>query len=174
MANDIFAGLYADIFVSSSIDNQNINGPDFTRISELSVWPETGIERASIEVPNFSSPVSRKLVGRASIPDVAFSVSYIPGETTHESLRAMAESGSRGQFKIVYWTDETRTVGMAKVFNGFITSSGFTGGSDSAVTLNFTLTVDKQVVTGVIDNTSSGGGGSGGNTSGSSGTGSNP
>ncbi|KAE9796871.1 hypothetical protein GP662_27970 [Escherichia coli] len=55
---------------------------------------------------------------------------------------------------------------MAKVFNGFITSSGFTGGSDSAVTLNFTLTVDKQVVTGVIDNTSSGGG--------SGGTGSNP
>ena len=58
---------------------------------------------------------------------------------------------------------------MAKVFNGFITSSGFTGGSDSAVTLNFTLTVDKQVTTGVIDNASSGGGSGGG----SGGTGSN-
>jgi len=165
MANDIFAGLYADIFFSESIDNQNINGPDFTKIKELSVWPETGIERSSIEVPNFSSPISRKLVGRASIPDVSFSVNYIPGETTHEALRALAETGSRGQFKIVYWTDETLTLGVAKVFNGFITSSGFTGGSDAAVTLNFTLTVDKQVATGVIDNTS---------TPPSSGTGSNP
>ncbi|WP_312953701.1 phage tail tube protein [Atlantibacter hermannii] len=153
MANDIFAGLYADIFFSESIENQNINGPDFTKIKELSVWPETGIERSSIEVPNFSSPISRKLVGRASIPDVSFSVNYIPGETTHEALRAMAETGSRGQFKIVYWTDETLTLGVAKVFNGFITNSGFTGGSDAAVTLNFTLTVDKQVATGVIDNT---------------------
>lgn len=159
MANDIFAGLYVDVFLSDKTDNTSVQGTDFVLIPELSAFPETGIERTVIDVPNFSSDTNRKLVGRASIPDIALSLNYIPGDLMHEKIRALGDSGTKAQFKIVYYTDATKTIGLASVYNGFISSANLSGGADAVVTQNFTLAIDKRVISQVVDTSMSGGSG---------------
>ncbi|WP_446925477.1 hypothetical protein [Klebsiella pneumoniae] len=63
----------------------------------------------------------------------------------------MAEDGKRGQFKIVYWLDATKTTGVGKVYNGFLSNATFGGGETEVTSLALTLSVDGgPVASGVI------------------------
>lgn len=152
--NDIFAGLYVSVYLSDKTGNTSIAGTDFQEITEVSAFPEIGIERQVIDVPNFSTPTNRKLVGRSSINDVSLSVNYVPGDIVHEKLIALADTGTKAQFKIIYWTDESKEYGLATVYNGFISSANMSGGSDAVVAQNFNIAIDKRVITGIVDTSS--------------------
>ncbi|MCV5631883.1 hypothetical protein OFN23_27310, partial [Escherichia coli] len=102
---------------------------------------------------NFSHKYSRKLVGRGSVPDIDLTVNYIP-ESVHDVLIKLAEDGKRGQFKIVYWVDASKDLGVAKVYNGFLSSAVHNGGESEVSGLTLTLSVDGgPVASGVIDTT---------------------
>lgn len=150
---DIFAGSYVSVFYNSEITNTDINSEKFVEIPETGAFPSTGIEREVITAPNFSHKYSRKLVGRGSVPDIDLTVNYIP-ESVHDVLIKLAEDGKRGQFKIVYWVDASKNLGVAKVYNGFLSSAVHNGGESEVSGLTLTLSVDGgPVASGVIDTT---------------------
>lgn len=150
---DVFAGSYVSVFYSDDVKNVALDSDKFKEIPEISVFPQSGIERSVIAVPNFTSKYGRKLVGRGSVPSIDMSVNYIP-ESIHDALFELCENGQRGQFKIVYWIDATKDVGMAVVYNGFLAKASFSGGEEAVVAQEMTLEVDGgPVVKGVIDNT---------------------
>ncbi|HBT3063107.1 TPA: hypothetical protein MBF00_000590 [Klebsiella aerogenes] len=150
---DIFAGSYVSVFYNSEITNTDINSEKFVEVPETAAFPSTGIEREVIVAPNFSHVYSRKLVGRGSVPDIDLTVNYIPG-SVHDQLFKLAEDGKRGQFKIVYWIDATKTVGIASVYNGFLSSATRNGGETEATGQTMTLAVDGgPVAQGIIDTT---------------------
>ncbi|EKT3979534.1 hypothetical protein QEF67_000012 [Klebsiella aerogenes] len=150
---NIFAGSYVSVFYNTDVTNTDLNNDKFVEVPETAAFPQTGIEREVITAPNFSHVYSRKLVGRGSVPDIDLTVNYIPG-SVHDQLIKLAEDGKRGQFKIVYWIDATKTVGTAIVYNGFLSSATRNGGETEVVSLAMTLAVDGgPVVEGVIDTT---------------------
>jgi hypothetical protein len=138
---DIFAGSYVDAFYSEKTDNTSIEGTDFKPIPEVGGFPEAGMERDVIVAANYSHKYNRKLVGRANVPDIDMPVNYIPG-SVHDNLIKLCEDGTRFQVKFIYWTDGTKKVGLAKVFNVFLASAGITGGEADVVQRTFTFAVD--------------------------------
>lgn len=147
---DIFAGSYVSVFYNSDVTNKEFDSEKFLEVPETGAFPSTGIEREVITAPNFTHKYSRKLVGRGSVPDIDLTVNYIPG-SIHDSLYKMAEDGTRGQFKVVYWIDATKTVGVGKVYNGFLSNATFNGGESDVTSLAMTLSVDGgPVAVGVI------------------------
>ncbi|EOF4342366.1 hypothetical protein ABR847_006920 [Enterobacter hormaechei] len=156
MQKDLFAGSWVSVFYNSDISNVDMNSQDFVEIPETGAFPQTGIEREVITVPNFTHKYSRKLIGRGSVPDIDLTVNYIPG-SIHDQLFQLAEDGKRGQFKIVYWMDATREVGVATVYNGFLSTANRNGGESEQVSQTMTLSVDGgPIASGIIDKTSSG------------------
>lgn len=153
---DVFAGSYVSVFYNSDTANTDIDSVKFEEVPEAAAFPTSGIEREVINVPNFTHKFGRKLVGRASVPSMDMSVNYIPG-SIHDSLKSLAESGKRGQFKIVYWFDADKTAGMGIVYNGFLSKANITGGETDSVKLEMTLEVDKgPVASGIIAPVASG------------------
>lgn len=142
---DVFAGSYVSVFYNSDITNAEMDSVKFQEVPEAAAFPTSGIEREVINVPNFTHKFGRKLVGRASVPAIDISVNYIPG-SIHDSLKALAESGKRGQFKIVYWFDADKTAGVGIIYNGFLSKATITGGETDSVKLEMTLEVDKGPV----------------------------
>ncbi|HBZ8158464.1 TPA: hypothetical protein MM329_000677 [Escherichia coli] len=150
---DIFAGSYVSIFFNKDVLNKDLNSKDFIEVPETGAFPSTGIEREVITAPNYSHKYGRKLVGRGSVPDIDLTVNYIP-ESIHDELYQLAEDGKRGQFKVVYWIDASKEVGIAKVYNGFLSNATFNGGESDVNSLSLTLSVDGgPVATGIVDNT---------------------
>ncbi|MGS3297121.1 hypothetical protein ACB364_20130 [Enterobacter hormaechei] len=148
---DIFAGNYVSIYYNSDITNKDFNAPEFVEIPETGAFPATGIEREVIQAPNFTHKYNRKLAGRGSVPDIDLTVNYIP-KSVHDQLYKLCEDSKRGQFKVVYWVDDTKTVGVGKVYNGFITNATFGGGETEVASLAMTLSVDGgPVAVGVIE-----------------------
>ncbi|HAW2200212.1 TPA: hypothetical protein JLO99_002737 [Escherichia coli] len=149
---DIFAGSYVSVYFNSDVTNLDINSEKFTEIPETGAFPATGIEREVIVAPNFSHAYSRKLVGRGSVPDVDLTVNYIPG-SIHDQLYKLAEDGKRGQFKVVYWVDATKELGIGKVYNGFLSNATFNGGETEVTSLAMTLAVDGgPIASDIVDN----------------------
>ncbi|WP_039660904.1 hypothetical protein [Pantoea sp. MBLJ3] len=142
---DVFAGSYVSVFYNSDITNEDIDSVKFQEVPEAAAFPTSGIEREVINVPNFTHKFGRKLVGRASVPSIDISVNYIPG-SIHDSLKQLAESGKRGQFKLVYWFDADKSAGVGIVYNGFLSKANITGGETDSVKLEMTLEVDKGPV----------------------------
>ncbi|KKF38385.1 MULTISPECIES: hypothetical protein [Hafniaceae] len=138
---DVFAGSYVTAFYGSDVKNTDFDNKDFVEIPEVAAFPETGMERAVIDVPNYSTKYNRKLVGRGSVPSIDMTVNYIPG-SVHEKLVKACEDGTRIQVKFVYWVDATKTVGVGVVYNGFLSKSTLTGGDSDVVGRAFTLEVD--------------------------------
>lgn len=153
MALDIFAGSYVSGYYSSDTTNTTLAGTDFVEIPELAAFPETGIEREVITPANFSSPYSRKLVGRASVPSIDITVNYIP-ESVHDKLVKSFDDSKRIQIKFVYWLDATKTKGVAVVYNGSLSKATIAGGESDVVTRAFSFEVDGgPVAQGIIDTT---------------------
>ncbi|MBX4527634.1 hypothetical protein [Klebsiella pneumoniae] len=147
---DIFAGSYVSVYYNSNVDNTQFDSDEFVEIPETGAFPQTGIEREVITAPNYTHKYSRKLAGRGSVPDIDLTVNYIP-ESIHDQLYKLAEDGKRGQFKIVYWLDATKTTGVGKVYNGFLSNATFGGGETEVTSLALTLSVDGgPVASGVI------------------------
>lgn len=147
---DIFAGSYVSVFYNSDTENKAFDSKDFVEIPETGAFPQSGIEREVITAPNYTHKYNRKLAGRGSVPDIDLTVNYIP-ESIHDQLYQLAESGKRGQFKIVYWLDAEKKVGVGKVYNGFLTNATWGGGESEVVSLAMTLSVDGgPVASGVI------------------------
>lgn len=153
MQKDIFAGSYVSVFYNTDVANVDIDSQDFIEVPETAAFPQTGIEREVITAPNFSHKYSRKLVGRGSVPDIDLTVNYIPG-SVHDQLFKLVEDGKRGQFKIVYWMDASKEVGLATVYNGFLSSATRNGGETEVASQAMTLAVDGgPVATGIINKT---------------------
>lgn len=148
---DVFAGSYISIFFNKDVTNKVLDSKDFVEVPETGAFPSTGIEREAITVPNYSHTYGRKLVGRGSVPDIDLTVNYIPG-SVHDELVKLAEDGKRGQFKVVYWVDASREIGIGKVYNGFLANATFNGGESDVVSLAMTLSVDGgPIATGIIE-----------------------
>ncbi len=153
MAQDIFSGNYVSAFISDDVDNATINGTAFTQLAELANFPEIGVDRNIIEAINMGASSNRKLVGRATLPDIPLIINYIPQDTTHEKMKHLATTGKKFQLKLVYWVDETKTFGLAQVYNVYVANMSITGGTDAVVQLSFTLACDKLIVSGIVDTT---------------------
>lgn len=138
---DIFSGGLVGLFLHEEITNKDLNSEAYVEIPECSAFPETGIERNTIDVPNFSNAYNRKLVGRMSVPDIELSVNYMAG-SVHDKLVKAAEEGKRIQIKVVYYIDATKTAGIQIAYNGFLAKTSLTGGEDAVVGRSFTFSVD--------------------------------
>ncbi|PEH74291.1 hypothetical protein [Edwardsiella tarda] len=138
---DIFSGGMVGIAMNESVANKDLGSESYIDIPECAAFPETGVERGTINVPNFSSPYNRKLVGRMSVPDITLNVNYIPG-SAHDKLVKAAEDGKRIQIRICYYSDSTKTAGIAIAYNGFISKANMTGGDEAVVAREFTFSVD--------------------------------
>lgn len=138
---DIFSGGMVGLFLHEDVTNTDLASESYVEIPECAAFPETGIERSTIDVPNFSSPYNRKLVGRMSVPDIEISVNYMAG-SVHDKLVKAAEEGKRIQVKIVYYIDATKQSGIQIAYNGFLAKAALTGGEDAVVGRNFTFSVD--------------------------------
>lgn len=163
MSNDVFIGSNVDVYFSKKTDNTSIQGVDFALVDQVSVYPETGGSRNVIEVVNYSNPETAKLVGKKSVPDITLQLNYIIGDPQHEALKALFESGERAQFKIIFWMDQAKTIGIVKIYNGFIASISQTGGDDTATQLTFVISVNKTILNSILDNTVIDSSGSGSN-----------
>ncbi|EHK1726625.1 hypothetical protein J9G62_004048, partial [Escherichia coli] len=60
--NDIFTGSQIGIFYHSDTKNTDLAHEGYEEIKECAGFPETGVERSTIEVKSFSSQYNRKLV----------------------------------------------------------------------------------------------------------------
>ncbi|EHI3273295.1 hypothetical protein J9089_003256 [Salmonella enterica] len=139
---DIFSGGLVGLFLHDDVTNKDLKSEAYVEIPECAAFPETGIERNTIDVPNFSNAYNRKLVGRMSVPDIELSVNYMPGNEAHEKLIKAAEDGKRIQIKICYYVDATKTSGIQIAYNGFLSKTTLTGGEDAVVGRSFTFAVD--------------------------------
>ncbi|HEK0666382.1 TPA: hypothetical protein SMP26_001874 [Proteus mirabilis] len=142
---DIFSGGYVSVFMHSDIKNVDLGSEAYKELPEVSAFPETGTSRSSIDVPNFSSAYNRKLVGRASTPDITLKFNYIP-KSEHDKLIECANNGTRVQIKIEYYTDATKKSGLAIAYNGFISSDKMTGDAEAVVGREMTFVVDGGAV----------------------------
>ncbi|EAB0069287.1 hypothetical protein VQ207_000308 [Salmonella enterica] len=138
---DIFSGGLVGLFLHEDVTNKDLNSESYVEIPECAAFPETGIERNTIDVPNFSNAYNRKLVGRMSVPDIEISVNYMAG-SVHDKLVKAAEDGKRIQLKVVYYIDSTKKSGIQIAYNGFLAKSTLTGGEDAVVGRSFTFSVD--------------------------------
>ncbi|EBD1065844.1 hypothetical protein G4E98_001006 [Salmonella enterica] len=138
---DIFSGGLVSVFMHDDVTNKDLKSESYVELPEVSAFPETGIERNTIDVPNYSSAYNRKLVGRMSVPAIELSFNYMAG-SSHEKLIKAAEEGKRIQLKIAYYVDAAKTSGIQIAYNGFISKSSLTGGEDAVVGRNFTFEVD--------------------------------
>ncbi|EDT7800730.1 hypothetical protein CCF60_003149 [Salmonella enterica subsp. enterica serovar Berkeley] len=138
---DIFAGGLVSVFMHEDVANKDLESEGYVELPEVSAFPETGIERSTIDVPNFSSAYNRKLVGRMSVPAIELSVNYMAG-SSHDKLVKAAEEGKRVQIKVVYYVDAAKTSGIHIAYNGFVSKTSLTGGEDAVVGRTFTFEVD--------------------------------
>lgn len=84
--NDIFTGSQIGIFYHSDTKNTDLAHEGYEEIKECAGFPETGVERSTIEVKSFSSQYNRKLVGKMNVSDLTLSVNYIPSDPVHAKL----------------------------------------------------------------------------------------
>ncbi|HDJ9688195.1 TPA: hypothetical protein PRS15_003585 [Escherichia coli] len=140
--NDIFTGSQIGIFYHSDTKNTDLTHEGYEEITECAGFPETGVERSTIEVKSFSSQYNRKLVGKMNVSDLTLSVNYIPSDPVHAKLDAAAEAGTRIQIKVEYYIDATRKTGIHTAFNGFISKATMQGDDESVVTKEYTFVVD--------------------------------
>ncbi|EDQ0980166.1 hypothetical protein GRG99_002412 [Salmonella enterica subsp. enterica serovar Virchow] len=138
---DIFSGGLVSVFMHDDVSNKDLDSESYVELPEVSAFPETGIERSTIDVPNFSSAYNRKLVGRMSVPAIELSVNYMAG-SSHDKLVKAAEDGKRVQIKVVYYVDAAKTSGIQIAYNGFVSKTAMTGGEDAVVGRTFTFEVD--------------------------------
>lgn len=139
---DIFSGGLVGLFLHEDIENKDLESDAYLEIPECAAFPETGVERSTIDVPNFSGPYNRKLVGRMSVPDIELTINYMPGNEVHEKLIKATEDGKRVQLKIAYYVDATKKSGIQIAYNGFLSKTTMTGGEDAVVGRTFTFVVD--------------------------------
>ncbi|EJC7926144.1 TPA: hypothetical protein RM300_004040 [Escherichia coli] len=139
---DIFSGGLVGLFLHDDIENKDLESDAYLEIPECAAFPETGVERSTIDVPNFSGAYNRKLVGRMSVPDIELSINYMPGNEVHEKLIKATEDGKRVQLKISYYVDATKKSGIQIAYNGFLSKTTMTGGEDAVVGRTFTFVVD--------------------------------
>lgn len=140
--NDIFTGGQIGIFYHSNTANTDLAHEGYEEIKECAGFPETGVERSTIEVKSFSSQYNRKLVGKLSVSDLTLKVNYLPSDQTHAKLDAAAEAGTRIQIKVEYYIDATRKTGIRTAFNGFISKATMQGDDESVITKEYTFVVD--------------------------------
>lgn len=138
---DIFAGSLVSVFMHEDVKNVDLKSEAYVELPEVAAFPETGVERNVIDVPNFSSQYNRKLVGRMSVPSIELSVNYMAG-SSHDKLVKAAEDGKRVQLKIVYYIDAAKTSGIQIAYNGFVSKTALNGGEDAVVGRSFTFEVD--------------------------------
>lgn len=138
---DIFQGGLVSVFMHEDVANTELDHESYVELPECSAFPETGIERNVIDVPNFSSQYNRKLVGRMSVPSIELSFNYMAG-SAHDKLIKAAEDGKRIQIKIAYYVDAAKTSGIQIAYNGFVSKTSLTGGEDQVVGRTFTFEVD--------------------------------
>lgn len=139
---DIFSGGLVGLYLHDDIENKDLESDAYQEIPECAAFPETGVERSTIDVPNFSGAYNRKLVGRMSVPDIELSINYMPGNAVHEKLIKATEDGKRVQLKIAYYVDATKKSGIQIAYNGFLSKTTMTGGEDAVVGRTFTFVVD--------------------------------
>ena len=139
---DIFTGGLVSLFYHADTTNTDLADEAYEEIKECAGFPETGIERGTVEVKSFSSQYNRKLVGKLNVPDLTLTVNYIPGESVHEKLIKAAEDGTRIQIKVEYYVDAAKRTGIRTAFNGFISKVAMNGGDEEVVTKEFTFAVD--------------------------------
>ncbi|HFF8996828.1 hypothetical protein HHJ34_15905 [Escherichia coli] len=139
---DIFSGGLVGLYLHDDIENSDLESDAYQEIPECAAFPETGVERSTIDVPNFNGPYNRKLVGRMSVPDIELSINYMPGNEVHEKLIKATEDGKRVQLKIAYYIDATKKSGVHIAYNGFLSKTTMTGGEDAVVGRTFTFVVD--------------------------------
>ncbi|TXO52986.1 hypothetical protein FV243_10760 [Escherichia coli] len=139
---DIFSGGLVGLYLHDDIENKDLESDAYREIPECAAFPETGVERSTIDVPNFSGAYNRKLVGRMSVPDIELSINYMPGNEVHEKLIKATEDGKRVQLKIAYYVDATKKSGIQIAYNGFLSKTTMTGGEDAVVGRTFTFVVD--------------------------------
>lgn len=139
---DIFSGGLVGLYLHDDIENSDLESDAYQEIPECAAFPETGVERSTIDVPNFNGPYNRKLVGRMSVPDIELSINYMPGNEVHEKLIKATEDGKRVQLKIAYYVDATKKSGVHIAYNGFLSKTTMTGGEDAVVGRTFTFVVD--------------------------------
>lgn len=139
---DIFTGGLVSMFYHADTTNTDLADEAYEEIKECAGFPETGIERGTVEVKSFSSQYNRKLVGKLNVPDLTLTVNYIPGDAVHEKLIKAAEDGTRIQIKVEYYVDAAKQTGIRTAFNGFISKVAMNGGDEEVVTKEFTFAVD--------------------------------
>nr|HEK5348805.1 hypothetical protein [Escherichia coli]HEK5408670.1 hypothetical protein [Escherichia coli]HEK5602089.1 hypothetical protein [Escherichia coli]HEK7404924.1 hypothetical protein [Escherichia coli]HEK7499900.1 hypothetical protein [Escherichia coli] len=139
---DIFSGGLVGLYLHDDIENSDLESDAYQEIPECAAFPETGVERSTIDVPNFNGPYNRKLVGRMSVPDIELSINYMPSNEVHEKLIKATEDGKRVQLKIAYYIDATKKSGVHIAYNGFLSKTTMTGGEDAVVGRTFTFVVD--------------------------------
>ncbi|ELJ4565830.1 hypothetical protein RTF71_002908 [Escherichia coli] len=139
---DIFSGGLVGLFLQEDVSNKDLDAETYLEIPECAAFPETGVERSTVDVPNFGGPYNRKLVGRMSVPDIELSINYMPGNEVHEKLIKATEDGKRVQIKIAYYIDATKKSGVHIAYNGFLSKTTMTGGEDAVVGRTFTFVVD--------------------------------
>ncbi|EMS0847282.1 hypothetical protein WKQ80_003663 [Escherichia coli] len=139
---DIFTGGLVSLFYHADTTNTQLDHSGYEEIKECAGFPETGIERGTVEVKSFSSQYNRKLVGKLNVPDLTLTVNYIPGDAVHAKLDKAAEDGTRIQIKIEYYVDAGKQTGIRTAFNGFISKAAMQGGDEEVVTKEYTFAVD--------------------------------
>ena len=150
---DIFTGGLVSLFYHADTTNTALNHEGYEEIKECAGFPETAIERGTVEVKSFSSQYNRKLVGKLNVPDLTLTVNYIPGDAVHEKLIKAAEDGTRIQIKVEYYVDAAKQTGIRTACNGFISKVAMNGGDEEVVTKEFTFAVDGKPLKQEIFNT---------------------
>ncbi|EMY7840725.1 hypothetical protein ABCU65_002675 [Escherichia coli] len=143
---DIFTGGLVSLFYHADTTNTDLSDESYEEIKECAGFPETGIERGTVEVKSFSSQYNRKLVGKLNVPDLTLTVNYIPGDAVHEKLIKAAEDGTRIQVKIEYYVSPDKQTGIRTAFNGYISKATMQGDDESVVTREFVLAIDGKPV----------------------------
>lgn len=53
---DIFSGGLVGLFLHEEVTNTDLDSESYLEIPECAAFPETGVERSTIDVPNFGGP----------------------------------------------------------------------------------------------------------------------
>lgn len=145
---DLFAGTYIKVELGVAGATASTT---WDVIPEIALFPTSGAESTTIEVKTFNSVYNRVLMGSRKASELALSVNWIFDNPIHSKLLAAAESQTRVQLKITYYTDATLTTGYALVQNGYISKNGATGDKDSVVVQEMTFVPDgKAISNGVV------------------------
>lgn len=113
--------------------------PDsYVRICEIKTFTGPGGSATVIDVTNLCSTAKEKRVGLQDEGQLSFTISYVPNDTAHQTLRTFRANRTKADFRIKFNDGSPKTQWD---FEGYVLGFAVSGAVDAVIEANVTIEI---------------------------------